>query len=163
MAKKTSNLKVVQQPTEAELAKYEREQAQKKQKELEDSWRLTRTEIAGRAHALRLHLETFRSRLEGVIFDITIECPPSIAGDTPDVINLVDDFDSYIKGRAEQMRESEHDDQFNLRMDTAETAFQIGVMWGAMATGASDREIDRLERGLIHATVSRGWRCKDRG
>ena|SRR5687767_12649310 len=149
--KKTSNLKIVQQQTA-------------ESKKLEESWKLTRTEIAARAHALRLQLEAFRSQLEGVTFDIvTSQIPQSTetSSEKPDVINLVDDFDSYIKGRAEQMRESEHDEQFNLRMDTAETAFQIGVMWGAMATGASDREIDRLERGLIHATAAKPWRCKD--
>ena len=165
--KKTSNLKIVQQQTltEAEQAKYEQQKAEKRRKELEESWKLTRTEIAGRAHALRLQLEVFRSQLEGLTFDIVnSQIPPSAEtpSNRPDAIDLVDDFDSYIKGTADEMRESEHDEIFNLRMDTADTAFQIGILAGAIFSGASDREIDRLERGLIHATVSRG-RCKDRG
>jgi hypothetical protein len=165
--KKTSNLKIVQQQTltEAEQAKYEQQKAEKRRKELEESWKLTRTEIAGRAHALRLQLEVFRSQLEGLTFDIVnSQIPPSAEtpSNRPDAIDLVDDFDSYIKGTADEMREKEHDELFNLRMDTADTAFQIGILAGAIFSGASDREIDRLERGLIHATVSRG-RCKDRG
>jgi hypothetical protein len=102
--------------------------------------------------------------LEGLTFDIVTSQIPLSAenpSERPDVINLVHDFDSYIKGRAAQMREKEHDELFNQRMETAETAFQIGVLAGAIFSGASDREIERLERGLIHATVSRGWRCKD--
>jgi hypothetical protein len=48
----------------------------------------------------------------------------------------------------------------NLKWETAWTSFQIGVLAGAIFAGCSDREIDRLERGLVHATVSRRWRVK---
>ena len=83
---------------------------------------------------------------------------------SPVVIDLADAFDPCIKGRFEWIAESIPDWQdeiVNLKMETAETAFQIGVMAGAMFAGCSEREIDRLERGLIHAIVSRSWRCKD--
>ena len=53
------------------------------------------------------------------------------------------------------------DDLAELKWRTAETSFHIGVLAGAMFAGCPDREIDRLERGLIHAIVSRGWRFKE--
>lgn len=36
----------------------------------------------------------------------------------------------------------------------ADTAFAIGVLAGAMFNGASEREIDRLERGLAYAIAA---------
>ena len=43
---------------------------------------------------------------------------------------------------------------FDLKMHTAETTFKIGVLAGAMFSGASDRDIDRLERGLAFSLTS---------
>jgi hypothetical protein len=53
------------------------------------------------------------------------------------------------------------DDLCELLWKAIDTAFHIGVLGGAIFAGASDREIDRIERGLIHATVSRHWRVKE--
>lgn len=61
--KKTSNLKIVQQQTEADHAKYEQEKAEKKRKQEEENWRLTGQEISARARALRIELEAARARL----------------------------------------------------------------------------------------------------
>jgi hypothetical protein len=158
MAKKTSNLKIVQQqtPTEDELRAHE-----------EDSWRLTRSEITGRARALREELEAARARLDGMTFDvITDDIPHSLNNyEKRCVTELVDAFDPCIEGHFKRVEDlvgesCVHDDLSNLKWQTAETAYQIGMLAGAMFSGASDREIDRLERGLIHATVSRKWRCK---
>ena len=79
MAKKTSNLKIVEQQTKAEWqAKYEREKVAKELKEEEESWRLTRPEITARVRALRAELDSFRAQLEGMPFDVVTSeyrCP----------------------------------------------------------------------------------------
>jgi hypothetical protein len=49
---------------------------------------------------------------------------------------------------------------WEMRRNLAEATFAIGVFFGAMVHGASDREIDGLERGLVHATVSLHWQVK---
>jgi hypothetical protein len=49
---------------------------------------------------------------------------------------------------------------WEMRRNLAEAAFAIGVFFGAMVHGASEQEIDRLERGLIHATASLHWQVK---
>jgi hypothetical protein len=174
MAKKSSNLKIVQQqiPTEAELqAKYEREKGYKEREQEEESWRLTRPEITARARAVRAQLEAARARLEALTFDAVIddEIPQSLdKGDRGYVIDLVEDFDPCISGHYKRVENvvansDVHDDLSALKWQTAEAAFQIGIFQGAIFAGCSDREIDRLERGLIHATVSQPRRCKDRG
>ncbi len=37
---------------------------------------------------------------------------------------------------------------FELKMETAETAFKIGVLAGAIFAGCSKEEVDRFKRGL---------------
>ena len=103
-------------------------------------------------------------------FDVvTSDMPLSVDyGNRPCPSELTEALDPAIKGHYDRLHKAtahdlNQDDLGALKWKTAETSFQIGVLHGAMSTGASDREIDRLERGLIHATVSRGWRCKDRG
>jgi hypothetical protein len=66
MRKKTSNLQVIQQQTGTE----------REQLKGEESWKLTRSEITARARALRVALETYRSQLEGMSFDV-------VAGEVP--------------------------------------------------------------------------------
>jgi hypothetical protein len=70
---------------------------------------------------------------------------------------IIGHYDRLHKATADNLQ----DDLGALRWKTAETSFQIGVLAGPIFSGASDREIDRLERGLIHAIVSRRWRCKE--
>ena len=169
MARQTSNLKIVEQQTEEERAKYERQKLNKQRDEEEESWRLTRSEITARVRALRAQLEAFRAQLEGMPFDVVTEdIPLSVDyGDGSYPAELTEALDPAIQGHYDRLKKATtgalEDDLGALRWKTAETSFQIGVLAGAMFSGASDREIDRLERGLIHATVSRGWRCKDRG
>ena len=150
MAKKNSHLKIVEQDDS-----------------LEEIWKLTRKEIAERARTLRLELETYRERLEGMPFDVvTDDCPHSVDyvdGSYP--INLAEAFNPHIAGHYDWLEKAlvgNHDVRLcRLKIETADTAFQIGVLAGAIFAGCSDREIDRLERGLVHATVSRPWRVKE--
>ena len=167
-----AKLKIVEQQTEAELqAKYEREKASKQRDEEEESWRLTRAEITARVRAIRAQLEAFRAQLEGVPFDVvTNDMPVSLDyGNRPCPSELTEALDPAIKGHYDRLHKATahdlelQDDLAALKWKTAETSFQIGVLAGPMFADASDRKIDRLERGLIHATASRGWRCKDRG
>ena len=157
------NLKIVEQQTEAELqAKRDQQKNDKERNEREESWRLTRSQIAARVRGIRAELESIRAQLEGMPFNVATD-DTSPAASWP--IDLTEMLNPCVKGRLDWLYEriSEKDELFNLISETAETAYQIGVLAGPMFSGASDREIDRLERGLIHAIVSRSWRCKDRG
>jgi hypothetical protein len=162
---KNSNLKIVQQQTAGEIESRAEREREKDQRE--NSWKLARQEIGNRVRKLRLELETYRSRLEGMTFDVvTGDTPWSVDSvNSPYPLDLAEMFNPCIPGRYDPMYESiSHewkDELFNLKSETADTAFQIGVLAGAIFAGCSDREIDRLERGLIHATMSRNWRCKD--
>ena len=165
--KKTSNLKIVQTESEAEL-QAEREKLYKEREQEEDSWRLSRAEITVRARAVRAELEAVRARLEALTFDAeSDDIPHSLdKGDRRYVIAIVEDFDPFIQGHFKRVENlvgnnRVHDDLSNLRWQTAETAFQIGILQGAILAGCSDREIDRLERGLIHATAAKPWLSKD--
>ena len=86
--------------------------------------------------------------------------PPS---ETPSPENLADLFEPTLSGLYERLeKRGGGNDLFDFKWHATETAFQIGVLAGVIFTGASDREIDRLERGLFHATVSRRERVKDK-
>jgi hypothetical protein len=156
MARKDSNLKIVEHQTEAELqAKYEREKAARRRDEEEDSWRLTRPDITALVRALRAQLEDYRYQLEAMTFDIiAVDTPPSIErGQDAYPGQLAEAFNPSLKGHYKRLSEALpsddrllHDDLSNLSLETAETSFHIGVLAGAVFTGASDREIDRLER-----------------
>ena len=166
MAKKTSNLKIVEQPTEAERAAKERAG---KQREIEEkSWRLNRFEITARVRALRAELEEYRTRLEGMPFDAGTSggvAPPSLGYDGHEPDQLAEAVNPCIAGRYERLEKAIpadcQDDLSELKWAMAETSFHNGVLAGAIFAGCPDREIDRLERGLIHAIASRGWRCNE--
>ena len=133
----------------------------------EASWKLNRRQIAGLAREIRIELEAARDRLEGMTFE-------ALSGDMPPVIDniephpyaceLVGKFNPSIRGRynlLEGIAGIDPDELLQFKTEACESAFQIGVLAGAIFSGASDREIDRLERGLIHATMARPWRVKD--
>jgi hypothetical protein len=39
-------------------------------------------------------------------------------------------------------------------MDTAETAFKIGMLAGAIFAGCSKEQVDRFERGMVFSLMS---------
>lgn len=147
-----TNLKLVQQQGEET----------KRRKQEEEGWRLTRAEVAARVREIRSHLEDVSDRLAGLHFDIlNSDEPPSIDYvDEPMPCELAERLNPCLTGYYDRVYnrlpdEGCRDDVGELKLSMAETAFAIGVLAGAIFHGASGREIDRLERGLVHATVSR--------
>lgn len=141
MAKKTSNLKVVQQQTHTEdelQAKREREEAWKKREAEEETWKLSRVEITNRVRTLRLQLERFRTQLEGMTFDVVTEdIPRSVdytTGNRSYPLGLVEAFDPCIEGHYQRLDSAIArdltDDLCDLEWKLAETSFHIGALGG---------------------------------
>jgi hypothetical protein len=167
MAKKTSNLEIVQQRTEAEKKKWseEYERWETAEKEL----RIPAHELKQRVRALRDELERYRAQLEAVPFDIPagdFSLPKCLDNcDRKYTRDLVDDLDKRVKARFEMIDAfaKEHgchenlDFQaklFELKMDTAETGFKIGILAGVIFAGCSKEQVDRFERGMVFSLTS---------
>jgi len=163
---KHSNLKIVDQQHEEAVCHKE-----------EKDWRLTRVEITARVREIRCYLESFRDGLAGVPFDVVAPDPGNSIRDGLSIGRDDDTISTW--GLAERLRpfitrdyESCHEELakdpvydrgavlWEMRRNLAEAAFAIGVLFGAMVHDASEQEIDRLERGLVHATVSRYGQVK---
>ena len=171
---KHSNLKVVDQ---------QHQEPVRREDELE-SCKLTPAEITDRTREIRSILENFLDGLAGVPFDVVADEPGQSIRDGLSVdakINtwgrggigvytalLAERLNPLIKRDYESCHEELAKDPvydrgavlWEMRRNLAETTFAVGVLFGAMVHGASDREIDRLERGLVHATVSRYGQVK---
>ena len=108
-------------------------------------------------------------------FDVvTADTPHSVAipnalepRDDASPLDLAESFNPCLAGQHDRIGELVPDPGeldtliCTMKIETADTAFQIGILAGAIFAGCSDREIDRLERGLVHATAVRWWRVKD--
>ena len=78
---------------------------------------------------------------------------------------LAEHLNPFITGHYERVYELLPDeiadgDLSPMKWALADTAFAIGVLAGAIFSGAKPRKIDRLERGLAHATASRHWQVR---
>lgn len=145
------------------------EQGEEEKRRQEETWKLTRDEVAGRVRETRKYLEEFADRLSGLQFDVlNRDCPASLdCVDPTHPYQLAERLCPSIAGRFdrvdEQLPDTEcRDDLMELKMTLAEVAFAIGVFAGSLFSGlASQREIDRLERGLVWAITSRRSEIKD--
>lgn len=156
---KKSNLKVVGAQAQ--------EQADQQHEEVEKSCKLTPEEFRARLRETRCYLEKLKAGLEGVPFDAVAHAPGEsirnidFRGDIETSIrDLVEHLNPFIKGWCDRCNEnlSPDADYFGfLTAGLADTGFAIGVLFGAMVHGASEQEIDRLERGFIHANKLRWW------
>ncbi|MDP2601887.1 MAG: hypothetical protein Q8S00_04760 [Deltaproteobacteria bacterium] len=168
---KTIKLKVIDQPKDArtpaqiEAVNLEREERE----EEENSVKLDRNQVAARVADIRRLLEIFGERLDAVRFDIiTHDMPPSLdhgnqvcSNDLVDMLNpVIRLYQERCEKRLPDCEDAESDLN-HLKWYTADAGFMIGVLAGAIFAGASQREIDRMERGLVHATASRRWQCKE--
>jgi hypothetical protein len=138
-----------------------------KREQEEEQWKLTRDQVTARVREIRSYLTNAADSLSGTYFDImTDDEPQSIScNDFPWPFELSERLNPSLIGYCNRVNdrlpdEDARDDFNNLRVDMAQAAFAIGVLAGAVFHGASEREIDRLERGLIHATCSRHWQVK---
>ena len=161
MVKKISQLSVVDSDT-AEKARLEAEKA-RLEKEVEDT-KLTRDEIRERVRTIRDELQATKQQYDAAVFDVVgIEMPRSLdrARNRRDPYLMVEDLnplmDLYYR-RCEAVLDDALESEFgNLKWVGQETAFQIGIFAGFIFSGASEAEIDRLEKALVLATAARHW------
>jgi hypothetical protein len=168
MKKRNSNLTIIDQQTAEEAErKQKRSEEEARWDKAEDAMRITREEARRRVRDLREELEGYRDQLEAVVFDIPNADGPMCLDpyDRKYTVNLVEDFDPRVKGLFDMIDEYARQHgcaealDFNnklllLTMYTAESAFKIGVFARAIFVADSDREIDRLERGLVFSLAS---------
>jgi len=154
-----SNLKVV----DTRSVGQERELEIKRRQREEESWKLDKPEIEARVHRIRDELQTAKEQMDAAVFDVMTNGIPrsldsSIARREPDEMaryllpSIVGHYDRCKKVLADW----EADDIGCVQFDTAEVAFQIGILARAIFTGSSKEEVDTLERSLAFATAARG-------
>lgn len=140
-------------------------------------WRITREEAGRRVAALRAELESNRDQVEAVPFDIPSgeACEPAcldgisrkhtvelVAALNPTIDGFFSRCDEVAKQcGAREVIDDYNSQLFNLKMCTAETGYQIGVLAGVIFSGASKETVDRFERGLLFALCSNRWIVKD--
>lgn len=146
---------------------------EKPKRQQREGRKLTRATVAGRVHKIRRYIEEVASGLEGVPFDIINYdfLPPSIEIDhgewggphgLAELLHpsITDNFDHVYKQVCESRicHDNGADGPLNAaRFPLAATAFAIGVFAGRVFQGASKREIDKMEWGLVHAIISSPW------
>lgn len=157
MAKKTT-LSVVK-PIEPQL----RKKTRREWEEEKDTWKITRHEAAARVSALRIELESYRDQIDAVPFDILADDIPRCLDRSKreEAVNVMEQLNPLIKGLFDRCDEiaqrhgvSEEIDYnaelFELKLQLSDTAFQVGLLAGAMFAGASRETVDRFERGLLY-------------
>ena len=175
MARKNTNLAVVRTSTknqECTRSQLKRQEDQKIFALEKEGWKLSEHELQLRVKEIRGYLEQFNEMINGLHFDIIQPDPFSLRGRDNDMESgaLAERLNPSIAGREKRLRDRLYeldedvlaDDYVGpLKWTLADTSFAIGVLAGAIFTGASAREIDKLERGLLHATLSRPNEIKD--
>jgi hypothetical protein len=158
MANKNTNLKLANADTEQ---RQKSRQVGEEWEEAEKRWRLSALEARDRVRNLRSELEHYRDQLEGVPFDIANDdLPESLDRCTRKYpAQLVEDINPLVGGlfAAIDAFAREHGTHefldfnaklFELKLQTAETGFKIGVLAGVIFAGSPKEIIDRFERGL---------------
>jgi len=158
MKKKTANPAVVNKAeTEPQHRTWADIEEEKKQ------WRITSREARSRVHDLRTELESYRDQIEAVPFDIAsgdMNPPGCLDGaERQFALGLVENLNPVVDrlfqlcdsvaekhGAREEMDFNQQ--LFELKMHAADTGFYIGVLAGAMFSGASKETVDRFERGF---------------
>jgi hypothetical protein len=164
MKKKITKLSVVKQPTEKELDEaHDRER--EKWEQAEKGWRITAHQMRQRVLGLRDELERYREQLDAVPFGIPCgdaSTPPSLDGGdrkytiylAMDINPLVDELFEYIDAYAKThgptiYRNIDFQSKlFDLRDHSVEAGFKVGILAGAIFSGAPKEVVDRFERGL---------------
>ena len=137
--KKNANLKLVDSDQTQQSKTWE-----EKQQEL----KITRDELQQRVAALRSELETYREQLDAAPFDILADDEPrSLQQKRKYLIDLVEALNPRVSALYDLIK-VETDDLFALKLESATTGFQIGVLAGVILAGATKETVDRFERGL---------------
>ena len=146
-----------------ELVTAEKEQAAARKQE-EEGRKLTRYEITNRVHQLRKELEAAKQRYDGALFDNFIDgIPPSL-----DVVNVnrepygvVYHLSPLLQSCVEHHGEVKSDDVFDLFFFSTQTAYEVGMLAGAIYADSPTATIDRFERGLVTALAACHWISKE--
>ena len=146
----------------------EHDQTKAIHKQEEESWKLTRTEIAERVHVIRCELEAAKIRYDGALFDNYTDGIPlslDIVGVNKEPYGAVSYVAPSIKGRFDRLQDAGtknvSDDVGELYFWGTEVAFSIGMLAGAIYADCPTATIDRFERGLAFAIAARTWEIKD--
>jgi hypothetical protein len=135
----------------------------------EQKWKLSAEEITKRVRVIRRELEAARARYEGTMFDILTEGSEPRSMSTDEGIREPYELANFLRPALEGYYErsrgpvSDEDSVAFLQYEGIEAGFQIGILAGFIFAGADVREIDRAERGLIHASMARERRVKTIG
>ncbi len=155
---------------EATQAKAEEAAAQKKeQREAEEEdWKLTREEIAHRARQIRKEIQEAKARFDGAMFDVLTDSdiPRSLDNvsvrEPYELVNYLRPSTEGHYGRCSAAIPGEEFDSLcSLQWEGMETAFQIGMLEGFVFAGSSEKEVQRMERGLAYASSVRHWEVKE--
>jgi hypothetical protein len=145
-------------------AELDRIEEKERRENEENGWRISVAEIKLRVRAIRTELEKCSEMMAGLNFDFFGPVQWSIDGrdDDLDTAALAEQLNPVINGRWKRVQSHLYetgevsladDDLGPMKWDLADAAFAIGVLAGAIFTEAPEREINRLERGLVHATI----------
>ena len=152
MKKKTANLKIVD--TQA------KDETQQQEAEARD-YKITRAEIVERVHEIRRQFEATCNVYRGAMFhncDMDNDLNPNESG-------LIDKLAGWLNPQLPKLYQACCDadkpgDATELYFNCLETAYQIGVFMGVIATTDSPSEIDKAEKGLIFISA-RPWLIKE--
>ena len=176
MAKKNTKLSVVKTSTQTHEER-EREldelhdKERKRWEELERQSRISSHSARQRVLALRDELERYRLQLEGATFGVATsdECGiPSLDGGNrkftvylaadlnPVIERLYDEIDRFAKMHGPSIyRQVDFESKlFDLKEQSVETGFKIGMLAGVILSGAPKDVVDRYERGLAYVMQS---------
>jgi len=166
MKKKTSLaiVQTIERRTPEERQKYREEDD--RWEEAEKSWLITAYDAQQRVLALRNELERYQAQLESAAFDIASgdSCSPNSVewGERQHSLDLAMKLNPFVDRMFEEIDDYAHkhgpalyfiDFQsklFDLRTQSIETGFKIGVLAGVIFSGASKEVVDRFERGLAY-------------
>jgi hypothetical protein len=154
--------------TKLELVTKQKQQDEARKQE-EQNLKLTRAEIADRVGQLRKELEAAKQRYDGALFDnFTDGIPPSL--DIVDVnrepYGAVYHLSPLLKAWVEHLQHGAvksclSDDVFELFFFSTQTAYEVGMLAGAIYADSPTTTIDRFERGLVGALAACHWIIKE--
>jgi hypothetical protein len=125
----------------------------------QDSWKVSRAEIAKRVRVIRRELEAAKARYDGALMDNYCDGIPASL-DIMDVnkapYGAVDYLFPWLKGRFGRLTNGIavsdlRTDAADLYFWSTEAAFQIGMLAGAIYSDCPKATIDRFERALVFA------------
>ena len=153
---------VAKEPDEEQKAKAAREAE-------EESWKLSRDEIASRVRQLRRELEAAKERYDGALLDnFTDGIPRSLdhVNVNREPFGTVYLFSPKLEAMVDRLQKNEpisclSDDVFELFFWGTDTAYQIGMLAGAIYADCPAATIDRFERGLVVSLAACHWIGKE--